>query len=78
MTNAENQFPKITISTINCNSLNMSSIGNLNHLLKIYGITSLKTDIVLLSDIRMCNTAGVSNLKVPKCEIVDRSDFHDF
>jgi exonuclease III len=40
----------------------MSSIGNLNHLLKIYGITSLKTDIILLSDIRLCNAAGGSNI----------------
>jgi hypothetical protein len=56
------QFPKLTIASINCNSLNMSSIGNLNHLLKIYGITSLKSDIVLLSDIRLCNNAGGTNL----------------
>jgi hypothetical protein len=27
-------FPKVTISALNCNSLNMSSIGNTNHLLK--------------------------------------------
>jgi exonuclease III len=53
------QFP---IASINCNSLNMSSIGNMNHLLKIYGITSLKSDIVLLSDIRLCNSAGGNNL----------------
>ncbi len=56
------QVPKLNFACINCNSLNMSSIGNLNHLLKIYGITSLKTDIVLLSDIRLCNTAGGSNI----------------
>ncbi len=57
------QLPKLTFSTINCNSLNMSSLGNNNHLLKIYGITSLKTDIILLSDIRMCNSSGISNLE---------------
>jgi exonuclease III len=56
------QLPKLTFATINCNSLNMSSIGNNNHLLKIYGITSLKTDIIFLSDIRMCNSSGISNL----------------
>ncbi len=56
------QVPKLNFACINCNSLNMSSIGNLNHLLKIYGITSLKTDIVLLSDIRLCNAAGGSNI----------------
>jgi exonuclease III len=58
----DSQFPKLSFATINCNSLNMSSIGNMNHLLKIYGITSLKTDIILLSDIRMCNNVGISNL----------------
>jgi exonuclease III len=57
------QIPKFTFSTINCNSLNMSSLGNNNHLLKIYGITSLKADIILLSDIRMCNSSGMSNLE---------------
>ncbi len=40
----------------------MSSIGNMNHLLKVYGITSLKTDIILFCDIRLCNSAGISNL----------------
>jgi exonuclease III len=54
-------MPKLTIASVNCNSLNMSSIGNLNHLLKVYGVTSLKTDIILLSDIRLCNQTGVSN-----------------
>ncbi len=28
----------------------------------MYGITSLKTDIILLCDIRLCNSAGISNL----------------
>ncbi len=54
-------FPKISISSINCNSLNMSSIGNTNHLLKIYGIVSLQSDIILLSDVRLCNAMGISN-----------------
>jgi hypothetical protein len=56
--------PKLTFSAINCNSLNMSSIGHNNHLLKIYGITSLRTDIVFLSDVRLCNAMGVSNSAV--------------
>jgi hypothetical protein len=47
------EFPTITVSSINCNSLNMSNLGNINHKLKIYGITRLKSDIILLSDIRL-------------------------
>jgi exonuclease III len=39
----------------------MSTIGTANHLLKIHGIVSIKSDIILLSDIRLCNSAGVSN-----------------
>jgi len=42
----------------------MSSIGHNNHLLKIYGITSLRTDVVFLSDVRLCNAMGVSNSAV--------------
>jgi hypothetical protein len=40
-------FPRITVSSINCNSLNMSSINSLNHKLKIYGITKL--NLILFS-----------------------------
>jgi exonuclease III len=54
-------FPKITISSINCNSLNISSMGSFNQKLKIYGIASLRTDIILMSDIRLCNAQGVSS-----------------
>jgi hypothetical protein len=42
------EFPTISVSSINCNSLNMSNLGNINHKLKIYGITRLKSDIILL------------------------------
>ncbi len=56
------QFPDLNISAVNCNSLNMSTVGTTNHLLKIHGIVSLQSDIILLSDIRLCNSAGVSNL----------------
>jgi exonuclease III len=52
------EFPKITITTINCNSLNMASVNKQTRIRKIYGITSLKTDIILLSDIRLCNKNG--------------------
>ena len=55
--------PKLSYSSINCNSLNMSTLGSDNHLLKIHGIVSLQTDIIFLSDIRLCNTAGISNSK---------------
>ncbi len=54
--------PQISVASINCNSLNMSSLGKDNHLLKIHGIVSLNTDVILLSDIRLCNSAGVSNI----------------
>ena len=59
---ADLSFPPLSISGINCNSLNMSDIGTFHHLLKIYGITRLKSDIICLSDIRLCNRQGVSNL----------------
>ncbi len=53
-------FPAVSFASVNCNSLNMSSVGSFNHKLKLYGITSLKSDIILLSDIRMSNNASVS------------------
>jgi hypothetical protein len=54
-------FPKLSVSCINCNSLNMSNTGTLNHKLKLYGITRLRTDFILLSDIRLSNSQNVSN-----------------
>jgi hypothetical protein len=53
-------FPNLSISSINCNSLNMSGVGSLNHKLKIYGITRLRSDIIFLSDIRMNSIQNVS------------------
>ncbi len=53
-------FPAVTVASVNCNSLNMSSVGSFNHKLKLYGITSLKSDIIMLSDIRLSNNANVS------------------
>jgi hypothetical protein len=38
----------------------MSSVGSFNHKLKLYGITSLKSDIIMVSDIRLSNYANVS------------------
>jgi exonuclease III len=54
-------FPKITIASINCNSLNISSMGSFNQKLKIYGVASLRTDLIFMSDIRLCNAQGVSS-----------------
>ncbi len=54
--------PKLSYAAINCNSLNMSTLGSDNHLMKIHGIVSLKTDIIMLSDIRLCNSSGSSNI----------------
>ena len=46
-------FPDITISSINCSSLNMSSISSSHHKLKLYGITKLRSDFIFMSDIRL-------------------------
>jgi exonuclease III len=57
-------MPEITISSINCNSLNMSSTGSQTHKLKIYGITSLRSDIILLSDTRLDSSQGISGQSI--------------
>ncbi len=54
-------IPNMSLSSINCNSLNISSIGSFNQKLKIYGIVSLRTDIIMMSDIRLCNAQGTSS-----------------
>ena len=46
-------FPEITFSSLNCNSLNMSTISSVRQKQKIYAITKLKTDFIFLSDIRL-------------------------
>jgi hypothetical protein len=51
---------EVTISCINCNSLNMSNSAKWNQTLKICGITKLKSDIIFLSDIRLSNKNLVS------------------
>jgi exonuclease III len=56
-------FPKITFAAINCNSLNMSATASITHTRKIYGIIKLKADIIFLSDIRLCNRAGVADMQ---------------
>jgi exonuclease III len=62
--NMEVQWPvPTTVSSINCNSLNMSSTGSFNHKLKLYGITKLRTDIILICDIRLSNSQNVPHIK---------------
>jgi hypothetical protein len=56
-------FPCITLSAINCNSLNMATVTKHVRLRKFYGICSLKMDIIFVSDIRMCNRSGLTDLK---------------
>jgi hypothetical protein len=53
--------PCISLATINCNSLNVSDLGSMHRLIKMYGIAKLKTDIIFISDVRLCNVRGVSN-----------------
>jgi len=59
--NLTSDFPPLSLSTINCNSLNDSSIGTMSHKVKLYGITKLGSDIIFLSDIRLCNSRGISS-----------------
>jgi exonuclease III len=59
-------FPELTFSSINCNSLNLASSGQLQQKLKIYGICKLRSDVILLSDVRLSNRQGVSDIKYVK------------
>jgi exonuclease III len=52
---------EITISVLNCNSLNMSNSAKWNQTLKICGITKLKSDVIFVSDIRVSNKNLVSS-----------------
>jgi exonuclease III len=47
----------LTVSTINCNSMNVSTLGkrNAKTYLKIEGITNKKADVILITDIRASN-----------------------
>jgi exonuclease III len=47
----------LTFSTINCNSMNVSTLGNRNSktYLKIEGVTGKRADIILITDIRAKN-----------------------
>jgi hypothetical protein len=48
----------ISISSVTCNSLNMATATKHVRMRKFYGICSLKTDIIFLSDLRLCNKSG--------------------
>jgi hypothetical protein len=47
----------LTVSTINCNSMNVSTLGkrNAKTYLKIEGITGKKADVILITDMRASN-----------------------
>jgi exonuclease III len=52
---------KLSISSINCNSLNSSITSKFNRNLKVHGITKLATDIIFLCDVRLSNRQLVSS-----------------
>ncbi len=49
-----NNFIELSVSAINCNSMNVSTLGkrNAKTYLKIEGIKGKKPDVILISDIR--------------------------
>jgi hypothetical protein len=55
-----NKIPNISISAINCNSLNVSTLGTRNSktYLKIEAITGKKTDVIMMTDVRLKNKGG--------------------
>ena len=55
-------FPTLTLSSINCNSLNMSVTSNINQKRKIYGITKLKSDNISFGYTNVQQKPGVTIL----------------
>jgi exonuclease III len=53
-------MPQLSFSSINCNSLNITSNSSLQKNLKLYGICKLKTDIIFLSDLRLNTDKGLA------------------
>jgi exonuclease III len=51
---------EISVTLLNCNSLNMSASAKWNQTLKICGITKLKSDVIFLSDVRLSNKNLIS------------------
>jgi hypothetical protein len=39
----------------------MAAVNKQTRIRKFYGIVSLKSDVILVSDIQMCNKAGISD-----------------
>ena len=70
-------FPLWTFSSINCNSLNVSNITSYHHKLKLYGITKLKSSIILLSDIRLGSSIPSIN-QIQKTFLVNPYCPYDF
>jgi exonuclease III len=69
----------LTVSAINCNSLNMSHASKKNQTLKIHGISKLKTDVIFLSDIRLSNKNLVSAAEdVKKIFLTNVNGSYDF
>jgi hypothetical protein len=56
-------LPAVSFASVNCNSLNMATVTKHVRIRKFYGITSLKTDIIFVSDLRMCNKSGLTDKK---------------
>jgi hypothetical protein len=65
-TKYECKFSRVNVLIKNCNSLNLASSGQLQQKLKIYGICKLRSDVILLSDVRLSNRQGVSDIKYVK------------
>ena len=61
--NVDKLVPEISVSAVNCNSLNMGTVTKHTRLRKFYGIVSLKTDVIFLSDTRMCNKSGLTDMR---------------
>ena len=60
--NSDFCIDNLSFSSINCNSLNMSSCNKLIQQSKVYGVAKLKSDVIFMSDIRLCNRNKVSGL----------------
>ena len=60
------EFPQFSIACINCNSLNMATVAKNIRMRKFYGIVSLKTDVIFVADIRLCNKNGVGDFAFAK------------
>jgi hypothetical protein len=69
-------IPKLTYSCQNCNSLNISTICD-KQLKKIAAITSLDTDIIFLSDIRL-NCANEHINKIVKMFRYNKGKSYEF